>query len=189
MYKMLKYILISTLTFAFLSGCSDDSEDIEYAPGYPSLLAGNWIVFEFQGGTLDGTIGGPYDMSTTLAPNDDNMLVLDNLYNSGTRVKVDIDADTGFFAAKTDQLDLINMGQYDIEKISIEGYINDNYILKDFLFRLAQSTYPDMNFTVGNMSEIIFYRAGYYDKYNSLIDTVMVMGYRKTGFEDESYTR
>ena len=172
-----------------LLACSEKDYEIEYASGYPSKLAGNWVVFEFQGGTLDGTIGGPYDMSTALAPNesDKTMLVLNNLYNSGTRVKVDVLADTGFYDNAAEQLEVINMGGYGIEKISISGYINDNYILKDFVFQLAQMSFSDIAFTENQMTEIIFYRAGYYDQYNSLIDTVLVMGYRKTGFEDEDY--
>ena len=29
--------------------------------------------------------------------------------------------------------------------------------------------------------------AGYYDKYNTLVDTVLLVAYRKTGFEEVSY--
>jgi hypothetical protein len=176
--------LIMVLLFVLFS-CDDGGYEIEYAPGYPDVMAGNWVVFEFQGATLDGRLD-LYDMSTALAPNDVNTLVLDNLYNSGTRIKTEIVGDTGFFAIKTQQLDVINEGGFGIKKISISGYINDNELVKDLVYNFAQQTMENMSFTRDNLSEIIFYRAGFYDQYNSLIDTVMVFGYRKTGFEDEN---
>ncbi len=189
MKKKNRNTLIAFFSIIILFSCSESDYKIEYASGYPSMLAGNWVVFEFQGGTLDGSLGGPYDMSTALAPNegDKTMLVMDNLYNSGSRIKVDVLADTGFYADKADQLDVINMGGYGIEKISISGYINDNYILQDFIYQLAQMSFENIAFSKNQMTEIIFYRAGYYDQYNTLIDSVLVMGYRKTGFEDEVY--
>jgi len=183
---MFRISFILALFFLFLFSCSKNDE-IEYANGYPSKLAGNWVVFEFQGGTLEGELSAPYDMVTALSPNDENILVLDNLYNSKTRIKSKIQGDTGFVAFKTDQLEVINYGGYGIEKISIEGYINDNYILKNFVYRLAQSSFENIAFEEEDISEIIFFRAGYYDELNALVDTVMVMGYRKTGFEDEEY--
>jgi hypothetical protein len=175
------------LMVVFLYSCSDDEYEIEYAAGYPSKLAGNWVVFEFQGGRLDGRITGPYDMSTALMPNDEKTIVLDNLYNSGTRIKVPIIGDSAFIEEKAVQLEVINMGGYGIETVSIDGYISDNFILKDFIYQLAVSSMEDMAFTKDHITEIIFYRAGFYDSYSSLIDSVMVMGYRKTGFEEENY--
>lgn len=175
------------LIAVFLLSCSDNDYEIEHADGYPSKMAGNWVVFEFQGGRLDGTITGPYDMSTALMPNDINTIVLDNLYNSGTRIKVPLVGDSAFIQEKAKQLEVINKGGYGIETISIDGYISDNFILKDFIYQLAVSSMDDMAFTKDHITEIIFYRAGFYDRYNSLIDSVMVMGYRKTGFEEEKY--
>lgn len=181
--NIIRFILIAV----FFLSCNDDGDEIEYAAGYPSVLAGNWVVFEFQGASLDGIITGPYDMSTALMPGNDNMLVLDNLYNSGTRIKVPLVGDSAFIESRTEQLEVINSGGYGIETVSIDGYINDNYILKDFIYQLAVMSMENIAFTKDHMTEIIFYRAGFYDQYNSLIDSVMVMGYRKTGFEEEDY--
>ncbi len=172
---------------ALLISCSDNNDDIDYASGNPSILPGNWVVFEFQGGNLEGRLSGPYDMATALLPDNSRILVLDNLYNSGTRIKARLYSDSAFFEEKADQLEVINMGGYGIEKISINGYINDNSILKNFIYQLAQNSMENMAFSMGQMTEVIFFRAGFYDQYNSLIDSVMVMGYRKTGFEDEDY--
>jgi hypothetical protein len=171
----------------FLISCSDNGDDIEYASGNPSILAGNWVVFEFQGGNLDGRLSGPYDMSTALLPDNPRIIVLDNLYNSGTRIKAQLYGDSAFFEERTRQLEVINMGGFDIEQISINGYINDNNVLKDFIFQLARNSMENMAFSKSQMTEVIFLRTGFYDQYNSLIDSVMVMGYRKTGFEDEDY--
>lgn len=175
------------ICFVFVFFSCENNSKTKYADGYPSLLAGNWVVFEFQGAELDGYLSDAYDMSTALAPNDDNMLVLNNLYNSGTRIKANIQGDTGFFALKTDQLEVINFGGYGIHKISISGYINDNPVIKDFVYRLALSQFTNMAFSYNDMEEIIFYRAGFYDQYDGLVDTVMVFGYRKTGFEEEDF--
>lgn len=184
--KRLEVAGIFVLTTLLIS-CSGNNDDIEYASGNPSILPGNWVVFEFQGGDLDGRLSGPYDMATALLPSNPRILVLDNLYNSGTRIKAQLYGDSAFFEERTDQLEVINMGGYGIEQISINGYINDNSVLKDFIFQLAQNSMENMAFSKSQMTEVIFFRAGFYDQYNSLIDSVMVMGYRKTGFEDEDY--
>ncbi|MBN1117016.1 MAG: hypothetical protein JXA77_07425 [Bacteroidales bacterium] len=189
MIKSFKNISFYILILAFILKSCSEGIDVNYADGYPYAMAGNWVVFEFQGGDLDGHLSDPYDMSTALAPNDDNMLVINNLYNSDTRIKVPILNDTGFFAYKTDQLEVINMGRYDIHKISIEGYIQENFILTDFIYSLAEYSFKNIAFTADDIDEILFFRAGYYDAYDALVDTVLVFGYRKTGFEDVDYKK
>ena len=180
----LKYISILVLLLVVFS-CNKEDET-EYASGYPTKLAGNWVVFEIQGGTLDGEISSPYTMATALSPND-NSLILDNLYDSDTRIKAEMRGDTGFYAFKTNQLEVIDSGGYGIQKVSIEGYINDNYVLVNYVYSLAAYFYNNIAFSEDDISEIIFFRAGFYDARNALVDSVMVMGYRKTGFEDEEY--
>jgi hypothetical protein len=179
-----KYLLCFFIII--LSSCNKDDE-IKYANGYPSKLAGNWVVFQFQGGNLDGALSSPYEMVTALAPNDYNTLILDNLYNTNTRIKAKIQGDTGFVATKTEQLEVLNLKNKHIVKISIDGYIKDNFVLKDYIYSLARSSFPNMAFTEDDITEIIFFRAGFYDVYGDPVDSVMVMGYRKTGFEDEKY--
>jgi hypothetical protein len=182
--KIYKYLLC--LFIINLSSCHKDDE-IEYASGYPTKLAGNWVVFEFQGGNINGTLAGPFEMVTALSPNDDSTLILNNLYNTNTRIKARIQGDTGFVATNTDQLEVLNLKNKHIVKISIDGYINDNFILKYYLSDLVKFSFPNMAFTEDDMTEFIFFRAGFYDKYGDPVDSVMVMGYRKTGFEDETY--
>lgn len=182
--KKIHFIL--SILFILIS-CNKDEDKIEYADGYPNKLAGNWIVFQFPGGDLGDQYSSPYYMVTALDPNNDSNLVIDNLYNTNFRVKAKILGDTGFFALKTDQIDVTNQGNYDVEKISIEGYINDNFIVKDFMYTLATYTFDNMSFTEDNMTEIIFFRAGYYNRNDELVDTVMIMGYRMTGFENVDY--
>jgi hypothetical protein len=179
-------IILASFILLMLS-CDNGDDAIDYANGYPHKMAGNWVVFEFQGATLDGRLSDPYDLVTALSPNDEKTLVLDNLYNSKTRIKAVIQGDTGFVALKTEQLEVINYGGFGIEKVTIDGYINDNYVLKNFVYRLAAAYFENIAFTADDIDEIIFFRAGFYDSYNSLVDTVMVFGYRKTGFEDEDY--
>jgi hypothetical protein len=181
-------ILFSISFLMFSISCNKEKDEIKYAKGYPNKLAGNWIVFEFPGGDLGDEYRSPYYMVTALDPNNDSSLVLDNLYNANLRIKTRIKGDTGFFAFKTQQLEVTGKGDYDIERISIEGYINNNDILIQYvLYPLAVANFPNMSFSEDEMTEVIFFHAGFYNKNDELIDTVMVMGYRMTGFENVEY--
>ncbi len=174
------------MTIAF--SCNDENYNTEYAPGYPNILAGNWVVFQFQGGNLNGSLTGPYDMSTALDPNQQGQLIVDNIYNTGNRARAEIRGDTGwFYAQEAEQLELINKGNFGVEQISIDGYINQNPVLANFVYGLATQSFENISFREEDITEIIFFRAGLYDEYSSLVDSIMVMGYRKTGFEDVDY--
>jgi hypothetical protein len=185
--KILKLLFL--LILGITLSCSDDKYEIEYASGYPDKMAGNWVVFQFYEGTLDGQIAGPYDLVTALDPNSANTLIIDNIYNTGVRIKAEIRGDTGFYAQKTEQLEKINQESIGVELVSIEGYINDNPVLVNFIYRLASSAYENIAFSESDISEIVFFRAGLYDENDSPYDTIMIMGYRKTGFEDVDYNR
>ncbi|MBN2484527.1 MAG: hypothetical protein JXB34_01005 [Bacteroidales bacterium] len=184
---MIKTHIYIAVFFLFMALSCGKDIDPGNADGYPSKLAGNWVVWEFQGGNIDGTLSPPYEMVSALMPGNPQTLVFDNLYNTKTRIKAARVGDSAFYAFKTNQLEVINMGAFGIEKISIDGYIFDNFVLKNFIYRLALSSFENIAFSESDISEVIFFRAGYYDKLDALIDTVMVMGYRKTGFEDEKY--
>lgn len=188
---VLKNALVKTLFAVILitsiAACSEDPGEIEYAAGYPSKLAGNWVVFQFHGGDLDGPLTGPYDIVTALDANRPGYLIVDNIYNSGVRARAEILGDTGIVANKVEQLELINKGGYGIETVSIDGYIQENSILANFLYSLAAASFENIAFTADDITEIIFFRAGLYDELDAPVDTIMIMGYRKTGFEDVDY--
>lgn len=169
--------------------CSDDPEDIEYAAGYPSKLAGNWVVFQFHGGDLEGSFSGPYDLVSALDPSQSNSLILDNIYNTGNRARVEVRGDTGLYAHKTDQLEVINKGGYGIETISIDGYIDTEpyAFMVNFIYSMAASSFENIAFSADAIDDIIFFRAGLYDEIESPVDSVLILGYRKTGFENVDY--
>ena len=112
---------------------------------------------------------------------------MDNLFNTGTRASVDVVFDTAIKANRTEQLEQINMGGYGIKTVSVDGYINSvnryNNALANFIYRLAKAAFENSSFTEDDISDIILFRSGSYDSEGSLIDTVLVMGYKKTGFE------
>ncbi len=178
------FLIVSLLLFF---ACSDNEEPIDYANGYPNKLAGNWVVFQFHGGNLEGSISGPYDLVTALDPNRKKSLILDNLYNTNLRVRAEIKGDTGIYAINSPQLDLVNDNAYGIQSVSIDGYVNENEILANFIYSLAMASFENPSFQVEDIDEIIFLRAGLYDAYNSPVDTIMIMGYRRTGFEEVDY--
>jgi hypothetical protein len=153
------------LLLALLVSCEPDDYDIEYQNGNPNNLVGNWRAFEFQGGAFDlEKLADEYDLVTALDPNSGDSLVIDNLYNSGVRVKTHYQ-DSVFNVSHGRQLEVINMGQYGIYGVSVDGEF--------------QHTEEDGDFLVMNV--------GLYDQYATVVDTVLILAFRKTGFEDVDY--
>jgi hypothetical protein len=86
-----------------------------------------------------------------------------------------------------ENLELIGTNNYDIEYVSLNGYITSNPVLLSTLYQLAVLFYEDMAFERSDLEDLIFIRAGFYDQYKAQVDTVLILGYRKTGFEEVSY--
>lgn len=172
----------------FLLSCTKKDYEIEYQEGYPSILADNWIAFEFRGGEIetDEAILPPYDLVTSLDPNRDGYLIVDKLYDSDVRVRASY-SDTAFSVQMGEQLELISNNTFGIKYISIEGYVTENPVLTNFIYNLTLLFYENMAFYPDQIKDVIFFRAGFYDSYKARIDTVLILGYRKTGFEDIEY--
>lgn len=149
-----------------INACQDNDYNIEYAEGYPNKLAGNWIAYEFQGGAYDLSklSSEEYNLVTALDPNSTDSLVIDNIYNSGVRVKTRYIGNY-FSVAHGRQLEVINMGQYGIYSVSVYGQLQHDSKEGDYLV---------MN-------------VGLYDQYSARFDTVFILAFRKTGFEDVDY--
>jgi hypothetical protein len=153
------------LVLMVVVSCKQDEYTIEYSDGYPNSLAGNWRAFEFQGGAYDlDKLSDEYDLVSALDPNNKDSLVIDNLYNSGVRVRTSFE-DSVFNITHGRQLEVINMGQYGINTVSIDGEF--------------QHTTEDGDFLVMNV--------GLYDRYAAIVDTILVIAFRKDGFEDVDY--
>ena len=56
-----------------------------------------------------------------------------------------------------------------------------------FAYDLAGLFYENLAFEESDIEDVILIRAGFYDSFQSIIDTVLILGYRKTGFEDINY--
>jgi hypothetical protein len=154
-----------------LSSCEDESYTIEYQEGYPNELAGNWRAIEFQNATVVNdlitdydNISDYFDLVTALDPNNQDSLVIDNIYDSNIRIKVHYH-DSTFSISKGSQLEVINQGQYDIYYVSVNG----KYIIDE------------------EYGDYMAMHIGLYDKYSALFDTMYVVAFRKTGFEDVDY--
>jgi hypothetical protein len=160
---------------------------IEYQHDYPNKLAGNWVAFEFQGGSLEGTVSAePYDLVTSLDPNRPGNLILDKLYASDVRVRTEY-VDSTFSVIMGDNLEQVSTNNYDIHYISLNGYITSNPVLLSTLYQLATIYFENMAFERSDLEDLIFLRAGFYDQLEAQVDTVLILGYRKTGFEEVSY--
>jgi hypothetical protein len=148
-----------------LLSCRQDDYEIEYPKGKSNFLVGNWRAFEFQGGAFDlSRMADEYDLVTALDPNSDDSLVIDNIYDSGVRVKVCFQ-DSSFSVTYGRQLEVIHMGKYGIHNVSVDG---------DFQHTVSDGDYLVMH-------------VGMYDHYADLVDTVLIWAFRKTGFEDVDY--
>lgn len=160
---------------------------IEYQHDYPSKLAGNWVAFEFVGGDLEDALPSePYDLVTSLDPNRPGFMILDKLYNADVRVRAEY-TDSTFLTAMGENLEKVSTNNYDINFISLDGYITSNPVLLSTLYQLATIFYPDLAFERSDLEDLIFLRAGFYDQFKAQVDTVLILGYRKTGFEEVSY--
>ncbi|MBN1597608.1 MAG: hypothetical protein JW894_04900 [Bacteroidales bacterium] len=180
--------IVLLISFVIIvSSCLKKDYDIEYQEGYPNSLAGIWIAFEFQGGTIEGNFLSPaYELVTSLDPNVDSSLILDKLYNSDTRVRAHY-RDSTFCVEMGEQLEYISEDLYNISYISVDGYVTTNPILIDLAYQMASIYFEGVEFEPSDIEDVIFMHAGYYDEFRYMIDTVLLIGYRKTGFEEVSY--
>lgn len=113
-------------------------------------------------------------------------MILDKLYNSDVRVRAEHN-DSAFSVQMGEQLEQIGTNTFDIEYVSIDGYITVNPILIDLTYYFASESFENISFEISDIEDVIYMHAGFYDKYRALVDTVLIVGYRKTGFEETNY--
>ena len=183
--------MILLIIILLLSSCEDSDYAVEYQEGYPNKLAGNWVAFDYQltkenylmvidtinrfdltidtefdkfAGLLEITSeSDEYDLVTALDPYFENSIIFNNIYNSGIRTRVDYH-DRLFEGRLKEQLEVINYGGYNITFVSASGQLVEN-----------------------SKGDIIFMVVGLYDKERTLLESVIIKAYRKTGFEDTEY--
>lgn len=184
---VIKLTLVSGfMALVLMSGCKKDNT-IVYQNGYPNKLADNWIAFELHGGSISGASYKPYDLVTSLDPNHAGYMILDKLYASDIRVRAQYTQDTIIHVDKGEQLEQVSKNTYNVAYISLDGYVTTNPFWIDASWQLANYYYPNLSFQYSDIKDVLYLHAGYYDKYNALVDTVLLIAYRKTGFEDVSY--
>jgi hypothetical protein len=183
---MKKFALLYVVILITFFSCKKDDYDIEYQEGYPSILAGNWVVFEFPGGEIGGNLYDPYDLVTALDPNNKGNLILDKLYNSNLRIRAAYNDTAKFYVEMGPQLETIS-DDSDIKYVTLRGQVSDEYYLIQSVYTLATYAFENIAFEQSDIKEAIIIYAGYYDQYKNLYDTTLIMGYRKTGFENVDY--
>jgi hypothetical protein len=177
-------IIIAGLAFLFILSCKKDNTKIEDL--YPKKLAGNWVVFEFPGAEIGNTLYDPYDLVTALDPNNEGSLILDKLYASDVRVRALFDS-ASFKVDMGTQLETVSTNTYDIAYISLDGFVSQDPFIISTVYGFASNTFENIAFTESDIKDVILIHAGYYDKYKYPVDTVLIIGYRKTGFENVKY--
>ena len=166
---------------SILSGCKKD--DVDYASGYPNVMAGNWIVFEIPQGDFSNWAYDNYTLVTALDPNRDTTLIISNLYNSNIRVRVPY-YEQEFDEKLVTQIDTIEGFDYNIHYVTLDGEVSQSSYVLQLSIQYAQATFPNMDFDYNDIDDVIFINAGFYDEDYMLVDSVVILGYRKTGFED-----
>ena len=174
------------LALIMVSGCKKDKTTIS-GNGYPDKLADNWVAFELHGGSINGASYEPYDLVTSLDVNHEGYVILDKMYASDIRVRAQYTQDTIIHVERGEQLEKISKNTYNVTSISLDGYITTNPFWINASWQLANFYYPDLAFQYSDIKDVLYLHAGYYDKYNTLVDTVLLVAYRKTGFEEVSY--
>ena len=164
-------VFLATLILTLITSCEYDDYTIEYQDGYPNMLAGNWIAYEYQNAVVknnipvsEDNISEPFDLVSALDPNSNDSLVIDNIYDSKIRAKTHY-SDSTFGITMGKQLEVITYGRYGIYFVSIDGRYNYDQENGDYLTM----------------------HVGLYDKFSALFDTMFVAAFRKTGFEEVDY--
>lgn len=183
---MNRLFIFSFILLVGIISCKKDDYNIDYQDGYPNNLNGNWVVFEFQGGQLSGHLYDPYDLVTALDPNRKGYLILDKLYNSNLRIRAEFNDSAKFYAQMGPQLETVN-DDSDIKYVTLHGQVSDEYYLIQQVYSLAAASFENIAFDASDIKEAIIIYVGYYDQYKDLYDSTLIMGYRKTGFENVDY--
>lgn len=179
--KSCKYVTISS--FFIITGCESSDPDYGFAKDNPNSMVGNWIVFEVPQGDFEGWGFEDYQLVTAVDPNRDSTLVINNLYNSNIRVRVPY-SQNEFDEKFVQQIDTIDGFDYNIHYVSLDGEVSQSYYVAQLSYQYALASFPDMDFDFDGIEDVIYINAGFYDFDSLLVDSVVILGYRKTGFED-----
>ena len=89
----MKFRILIALAFFLLTAvsCQDDDFDREFDPSYP--VSGEWYVHEYYD---DGSDFGPYHVQTFNTSFSKDSLWVNNIYDSGIKVKALLNADKTF---------------------------------------------------------------------------------------------
>ncbi len=167
--------------------CSDNEQGIEYQGGKRNPLVGTWVAFEFAADS-SGRIYEPYGLIISNDPNNPGHIILDKLYDSDVRIRAEYFEDSTFTTnGKTNQINPFGSKVYFIDSVRMEGFVSTSWFLGDIAYQLAFLAYEDMQFDRDDIEKFIYMDVWYYDQYGDPIDSVMIVGYPKTGFEEVSY--
>ena len=179
-------IFFTILSLLIALSCKKDDSKIKYQDGYPDILAGNWVVFEFPNDEDPPILHDPYDLVTSIDPNNNGSLIFDKIYDSDTRIRAKYAADS-FFVEMGPQLELVSTNTFDIAYVTLSGYVSQNPIIINAVYQYALSSFKNMAFTKSDIKDVILIHAAYFNKYQHPVQSALILGYRKTGFEDVKY--
>lgn len=190
----MKRIFYFLLLIIIISGsCEDNSYKIEYQKGYPNRLAGNWLAYDIeipqqkfqqlfdtiQNFDLENNeqlrkfidlinfdnVSDRYNLTSALDPNRTGFIIFDNINNNSNRVRANY-YENKFIIQFAPQLDYINKIYNKIEYISISGQ----------LIRREKEN-----------DDILIFITGLYNYDKIIQKSLIIIAFRKTGFEDVDY--
>jgi|GEM_PF-3176922 hypothetical protein len=151
MKKLIKYLFILALVIGF-AACQ---EEYEVGDAGAKTLSGDWVVIEYN---LDvEALYGPYTLQVYNTSFDPDMIWIENIYDSGYKVKANKLSDTTFGVTGATDVTGGHDGTMDI----VDGEVFDN--------------------------DSISFRVILYDADGEIADDYLEAGHRYTGWADDQH--
>jgi hypothetical protein len=141
----LKLNKISYLFLALIMVVSFTSCEVESEPDNNNLgndeLRGTWIVSEYNGADISELWYGPYALVIHNTSSDQNSIWVDNIYDSGIKVKAGVTSETTFGVTDADDNNGAWSGTIDISEARVIN--KDSIVFKVIMYDSNGDVYDD----------------------------------------------
>ena len=139
--KKLSYLVLSLTMLTTFMSCEQQESVPDESGFYAEEIIGTWVVSEYNGADISEFWYGPYQLNIYNTSLDQNSIWVDNIYDSGIKVKAGTTSKTTF--AVTDAVDI--NGEWDgTVEISEAKVVNkDSIVFKVTLYDSDGEVYDD----------------------------------------------
>lgn len=140
-FKKLSFLLlVLTLSISFVS-CEQEESVADESGLYAEEIMGTWVVSEYNGADISEFWYGPYQLTIYNTALDQNSIWVDNIYDSGYKVKAATTSKTTF--AVTDAVDVNEEWSGTIEISEAKVVNKDSIVFKVILYDTDGEVYDD----------------------------------------------